>query len=102
MEKAKAERRWSPAVIPNPKAKLLDQVREVIRVKHYSIRTEEAYVQWVKRFIFFSRKEASERNGRSGDRGIPNGFSGAVEGRGKHTEPGTERLGISLQAGFAH
>lgn len=43
-------------VIPNPKAKLLDQVREVMRVKHYSIRTEEAYVQWIKRYIFFHGK----------------------------------------------
>ena len=29
-------------VIANPKSKLLDQLREVIRVKHYSLRTEEA------------------------------------------------------------
>jgi integrase len=33
--------------------KLLDQLRDRIRVKHYSIRTEQAYVQWVKRYIFF-------------------------------------------------
>jgi integron integrase len=56
MEKAKAARFPSPGVVPNPKARLLDQVREVIRVKHYSIRTEEAYVQWIKRFIFFHGK----------------------------------------------
>ena len=31
--------------------KLLDQVRAKIRVKHYSIRTEQAYVDWIKRFI---------------------------------------------------
>jgi hypothetical protein len=30
-------------VIPNPKLKLMDQVREVLRVKHYAIRTEQAY-----------------------------------------------------------
>ena len=30
-------------VIPNPKLKLLDQVREVMRLKHYSIRTERCY-----------------------------------------------------------
>lgn len=36
--------------------KLLDQVREVIRMKHYSIRTEQAYVQWIKRYIFFHNK----------------------------------------------
>jgi integron integrase len=33
--------------------KLLDQVRSVIRQKHYSIRTEHAYVQWIKKFIFY-------------------------------------------------
>ena len=30
---------------------ILDQVRARIRVKHYSIRTEQAYVDWIKRFI---------------------------------------------------
>jgi len=43
-------------VLPNPKAKLLEQVREVLRVKHYSIHTEEAYAGWIKRFIFFHGK----------------------------------------------
>ncbi len=33
--------------------KLLDQLRDRIRVKHYSIRTEQAYVQWVKRYLVF-------------------------------------------------
>jgi integron integrase len=36
--------------------KLLDQVRDKIRVKHYSIRTETQYVQWIKRFILFQGK----------------------------------------------
>lgn len=35
---------------------LLDQVRDVVRRKHYSYRTEDAYVFWIKRFIFFHRK----------------------------------------------
>jgi len=38
---------------PSP---FLRSVREAIRVRHYSIRTEEAYVQWVKRFILFHGK----------------------------------------------
>ena len=38
------------------KPKLLDQVREAIRTRHYSVRTEEAYVSWSKRFIFFHGK----------------------------------------------
>jgi integron integrase len=33
--------------------RLLDQVRELIRIRHYSIRTEHAYVQWIRRFILF-------------------------------------------------
>jgi hypothetical protein len=37
------------------KPKLLDQVRDVIRRKHYSIRTEQAYVDWIKRFIILSQ-----------------------------------------------
>ena len=36
--------------------KLLDQVRDVIRNKHYSIRTEQAYVDWIRRYILFHKK----------------------------------------------
>ena len=46
----------SPAVPPTPKPKLLDQVRQAIRTRHYSYRTEKAYVHWIKRFIFFHNK----------------------------------------------
>jgi integron integrase len=35
--------------------KLLDQVRELLRVKHYALRTEEAYVDWIRRFILFHK-----------------------------------------------
>jgi len=41
------------AIVDGRKAKLLDQVREAIRVRHYSLRTEEAYIHWIKRFIIF-------------------------------------------------
>jgi integron integrase len=40
----------------NPPKKLLDQVREAIRLKHYSYRTEETYVQWIRRYILFHQK----------------------------------------------
>jgi integron integrase len=33
--------------------RLLDQMREVIRRKHYSLRTEEAYIDWTRRFVHF-------------------------------------------------
>ena len=45
--------------------KLLDQVRLAIRTKHYSIRTEEVYVQWIKRFIFFHNKRHPAEMGES-------------------------------------
>ncbi len=35
---------------------LLGEVRDAIRTKHYSIRTEEAYVHWIRRFILFHDK----------------------------------------------
>jgi hypothetical protein len=41
------------------KPKLLDQVREAIRIRHYSARTEEAYVSWIKRFILIYGKRHS-------------------------------------------
>lgn len=44
----------TPASPNSPK--LLDQVRDKIRVKHYSIRTETQYLQWIKRFILFHGK----------------------------------------------
>jgi integron integrase len=36
--------------------RLLDQLRELIRTKHLSIRTEKTYVQWAKRFILYHNK----------------------------------------------
>ena len=40
----------------NSSPKLLDQVRGKIRLKHYSIRTEQAYADWIRRFILFFDK----------------------------------------------
>jgi hypothetical protein len=36
--------------------RLLDLVRETIRARRYSLRTEEAYVQWIRQFILFHDK----------------------------------------------
>jgi integron integrase len=40
----------------NRPKKLLDRVRETLRVKHYSIRTEQAYLGWIRRYILFHHK----------------------------------------------
>jgi len=50
---------------PGAKPKLLDQVRDAIRARHYSYRTEEAYVGWIKRFILFHRKRHPSEMGKS-------------------------------------
>jgi len=42
--------------LPRPAPRLLDQVREALRRRHYSIRTEESYVHWIRRFIRFHGK----------------------------------------------
>ena len=39
-----------------PKVRLLDSVRETIRRKHYSLRTESTYIEWIKRYILFHSK----------------------------------------------
>ena len=45
--------------------KLLDQVRSAIRARHYSRRTEEAYVHWIKRYILFHGKRHPRELGAS-------------------------------------
>jgi len=47
-----------------PPRKLLDQVRDAIRLKHYAYRTEETYVQWVRRYILFHGKRHPNQMGR--------------------------------------
>jgi len=45
-----------PAAPKQSKPKLLDQVRQLMRLRHYSLRTEEAYVSWIRRYILFNGK----------------------------------------------
>lgn len=49
----------------NPPKKLLDQVKDQIRLKHYSYRTEETYIQWIRRYILFHKKRHPK------DMGVP-------------------------------
>jgi integron integrase len=61
MEEAGVMQRVSPerpslAVATSGAPKLLDRVRQTIRAKHYSHRTESAYVDWIRRYILFHQK----------------------------------------------
>lgn len=51
-------------MVERPK-KLLDQVRDAIRLKHYSYRTEQTYIDWVYRFILFHDKRHPKDMGAS-------------------------------------
>lgn len=42
------------------KSRLLTQVKNALRAKHYSYRTEQSYIQWIKRFILFHNKQHPE------------------------------------------
>ena len=42
-----------PKFKPNPKLKLMDEVRQVLRYHHYSYRTEQTYCDWIIRFVKF-------------------------------------------------
>jgi integron integrase len=45
------------------RSQLLDAVRDAIRVRHYSIRTEQSYIQWIKRYILFHNKRHPKEMG---------------------------------------
>ena len=45
------------------KPKLIDEVRQAMRLKHYSLRTEKSYVHWVRRYILFHHKRHPARMG---------------------------------------
>ena len=47
---------WVGSAAPPTAPKLLDRVRDAIRTRHYSRRTEEAYAQWIRRYIVFHHK----------------------------------------------
>jgi integrase len=49
-------KRDTTAPPPAGSPRLLDRVRSAVRIRHYSIRTEECYVAWVRRFILFHNK----------------------------------------------
>jgi integron integrase len=48
---------------PRPKQKLLERAQEIIRLKHYSIRTERAYLNWMRRYSLFHHKRHPQEMG---------------------------------------
>jgi integron integrase len=67
-----------PAQTQNRKVKLLDRVREASRFKNYSVRTEQAYVDWIKKFIIFHGKRHPNTMGADEVRGFLNHLASTV------------------------
>ena len=68
-----------------PSRRLLDQVRNRLRVKHYSMRTEDTYLQWTRRFICFAAWRPEP--GHVGDRVRDHACGrGGDHGRGRHDD----------------
>jgi hypothetical protein len=51
----------------NPSPQLLNPMRDKLRVKHYAIRTEQSYVDWIKRYIHFHDKTHPNDSGAQGE-----------------------------------
>jgi Phage integrase, N-terminal SAM-like domain len=49
-----------PAATRSQQPKLLDEVRQVLRLHHYSIHTERSYVEWIVRFLRFHSMRSRE------------------------------------------
>src|SRR3546814_2064210 len=77
--------------------KLLDQVRQRLRLKHYSLRTEQAYVGWVRRFILANGKRHPRE---MGEREVE-AFLTLLATRGNVAE-GTQNDRKSTRIGRAH
>ncbi len=87
-----------PATAP----KLLDRVREVLRFKHYSLRTEEAYTGWIRRYLLFHAQkverseEVESQTGRKRD-----SEGGSQAGSMRHTALRLAPSGLARDGGGA-
>jgi hypothetical protein len=80
---------------PASEPRLLDQLRGRLRVKHYSIRTEQAYVDWVRRFVLFHGKRHPRELGAAE---VESFLTDLAVRRlvSFHTEPGEKRDSLSV------
>ena len=74
--------------------KLLDQARDRLRAMHYSYRTEETYVDWMRRFILFHQKRHPAQMGAPEIQSFLTRLGTAC--RRIYTEPGPQRYPVPL------
>jgi integrase len=79
--------------VPNPKLRLREQLAEVMRFKHFSHRTENAYWHWIKGFIQFHRGKAEGANRTDGTEGARKSTPHS-ESLGKPSPPAPLPIGL--------
>lgn len=82
-----------------PKPRLLDRVRAALRIRHYSRRTEKAYVAWISRYILFHGKHHPVEMGAPELTRFPSSLAVDRKVEGLHPEPGAERTPVPLPCG---
>src|SRR3989442_1575027 len=85
-----------PAPEGASRPRLLDRVRGALRARHYSRRTEDAYVAWIRRYIRLPRQAPSNRNGRGRGHPVPELARGRGQGGRLDPEPGAERAALPV------
>ncbi len=77
--------------------KLLEDVRKSLRTRHYSYRTEETYLNWIRQYIIFHNKRQSGGNGSPGSHQIPHPSGRQSPRRRLDPEPGPCGAALPLQ-----
>lgn len=86
----------SPLATQQRPKKLLDQVRDAIRLKHYAYRTEETYVQWIRRYILFHNKRHPQEMGKAEIEAFLTHLAVRGTGLGFNTKSSPQCLAVSL------
>ncbi len=87
---------------PLRSVKVLDQLRERIRYLHYSLRTEQAYVHWVRAFIRFHGVRHPATLGSSEVEAFLSLAGERAQGFGLHASSGIGGLAVLLRQGAVH
>ena len=81
-------------------SKLLDQVRGVLRTRHYSYRTEKTYIEWILQYIRFHKIKHPKEMGAAEIEAFLTHLAASTQRGGFDAESGARRSAFSLQRGF--
>ena len=80
-----------------PKKRLLDQVRDRLRLKNYAYRTEKSYLYWIKQYILFHNKRHPDEMGGPEIEQFLTHLAAKKKSRRINSKPGSERTAFSVR-----